>query len=297
MRTTLFEGTRLGYAADSLAGLSVGDALGEQFFQYGRRYADLAAGDLPPPVWMWTDDTEMACSVYWVLRTAGRIDQDRLASAFAQRCHPERGYGVGAYAVLSLIRDGAPWPAASAAAFGGVGSYGNGAAMRVAPLGAYLADSPARAAREAAAAAEITHAHPEGVAGAVAASVAAAARMAGRTPAAGEFIDAVRAWVPRSRIRAALSRARRMLRASPVEAAAILGTGEHITAQDTVPYAIWVAARFLTDYQAAVQACIQVGGDIDTTSAIVGGIVAAHTGVTGIPTAWLTAREPLPSWL
>ena len=64
MRTTLFEGTRLGYAADSLAGLSVGDALGEQFFQYGRRYADLAAGDLPPPVWMWTDDTEMACSVY-----------------------------------------------------------------------------------------------------------------------------------------------------------------------------------------------------------------------------------------
>jgi ADP-ribosylglycohydrolase len=128
--------------------------------------------------------------------------------------------------------------------------------MRVAPLGAYFADSPARAAREASAAAEVTHAHPEGVAGAVAvaaaASVAAAARMAGRTPAAGEFIDAVRASVPRSRVRVVLSRARRMLRATPVEAAAVLGTGEHVTAQDTVPYTVWVAARFLTDYPAAV---------------------------------------------
>jgi ADP-ribosylglycohydrolase len=300
-RTTLYESTRLGYAEDSLAGLSVGDALGEQFFQYGRRYSDLLAGNLPPPVWMWTDDTEMACSVFWMLRTAGEIDQDRLASAFAERCHPDRGYGVGAFTVLRLIREGTPWRLASADAFGGAGSYGNGAAMRAAPLGAYFPDSPERAARQAVAAAEVTHAHPEGVAGAVAvavaASLAAGARMAGRTPAAGVFLDSVRAWVPRGRVRAALSRARRMLRAAPEEAAGILGNGEHVTAQDTVPYTVWVAARFLADYPAAVRACVQVGGDIDTTSAIVGGIVAAHTGMVGIPADWLTAREPLPSWL
>jgi hypothetical protein len=29
----------------------------------------------------------------------------------------------------------------------------------------------------------------------------------------------------------------------------------------------------------------------------VGGIVAAHTGVAGIPAEWLAAREPLPEWL
>ncbi|MCM0679226.1 ADP-ribosylglycohydrolase family protein, partial [Micromonospora phytophila] len=63
MSFTLFADTRLALARDSLAGLSVGDALGSQFFVPGRRPADLAAGRLPPPPWEWTDDTEMACSV------------------------------------------------------------------------------------------------------------------------------------------------------------------------------------------------------------------------------------------
>jgi ADP-ribosylglycohydrolase len=68
-------------------------------------------------------------------------------------------------------------------------------------------------------------------------------------------------------------------------------------AQDTVPFAVWVADRFLDDYPAAIAACIAAGGDVDTTCAIAGGIVAAHTGVAGIPPAWLAAREPLPPWL
>jgi ADP-ribosylglycohydrolase len=42
-----------------------------------------------------------------------------------------------------------------------------------------------------------------------------------------------------------------------------------------------------------VRACIEAGGDVDTTSAIVGGIVAAYTGRAGIPAAWLRQREPL----
>jgi ADP-ribosylglycohydrolase len=40
-----------------------------------------------------------------------------------------------------------------------------------------------------------------------------------------------------------------------------------------------------------------VGGDVDTTCAITGGIVAAYTGLDGIPADWLSAREPLPGWL
>jgi hypothetical protein len=35
---------------------------------------------------------------------------------------------------------------------------------------------------------------------------------------------------------------------------------------------------------------------VDTTCAIAGGIVAAHTGLDGIPAGWLSAREPLPPW-
>jgi ADP-ribosylglycohydrolase len=36
---------------------------------------------------------------------------------------------------------------------------------------------------------------------------------------------------------------------------------------------------------------------VDTTAAIAGGVVAAYTGIDGIPSAWLAAREPLPEWL
>ncbi len=44
---------------------------------------------------------------------------------------------------LLTMRAGAPWREAAQAVFGGSGSYGNGAAMRAAPLGAALADEPA----------------------------------------------------------------------------------------------------------------------------------------------------------
>jgi ADP-ribosylglycohydrolase len=36
---------------------------------------------------------------------------------------------------------------------------------------------------------------------------------------------------------------------------------------------------------------------VDTTASIVGGIVAAFTGTEGIPSSWLTTREPLPPWV
>jgi ADP-ribosylglycohydrolase len=235
-----------------------------------------------------------------MLRETGRIDQDRLALAFAERCEPNRGYGLGAFTILRRIRQGTAWQQAAAEVFDGQGSCGNGSAMRVAPLGAYHADSPAKAATEAAAQAAVTHAHPEGIAGAaaiaVAASVAAKARLDGQRPAAGAFIDGVLPHVAAGKVRAGLNRARRMLSASVEEAAYELGNGANVTAQDTVPFTVWVAARHLDDYPAAIRACIQVGGDIDTTAAIVGGIVASHTGRAGIPPDWISAREPLPEW-
>jgi ADP-ribosylglycohydrolase len=69
-----------------------------------------------------------------------------------------------------------------------------------------------------------------------------------------------------------------------------------------VPFAVWTAATFLEDYPAAITACVQAGGDVDTTAAIVGGIVAAYTGTghrpgaIGVPPAWIDTREPLPAW-
>jgi ADP-ribosylglycohydrolase len=276
----------------SLAGLSVGDAFADQFFLHANRH--LTPADLPASPWEWSDDTEMACSVVDCLRRHGRVDQDWLAAAFAARLDVGRRYGAGALELLESVRDGKPWRVASAESFGGNGSYGNGAAMRVAPLGAYFSGDPAHAAAEAALQAEITHAHVEGIAGAIAVAVAASLVT---TTTADDLIAAVLDHVPGTYVRNGLQRAGTLAAATPEQAAEALGNGSRITAQDTVPFALWVVGRYSTDYPAAIRACVTVGGDMDTTAAIAGGIIAIRTGIDGIPPQWLAASEPLPAWL
>ncbi|MGW4466701.1 ADP-ribosylglycohydrolase family protein [Micromonospora sp. NPDC004704] len=286
---------------DSLEGLSVGDALGAHFFLPGTAVGDLVAGMMPTPPWSWTDDTEMACSVVSELHQRGRIDQDRLAAAFGEHFEPYRGYGGGAVVILRQLREGASWREVAPAAFGGQGSMGNGAAMRVAPLGAFHAGDSRTAALEAMRSAEVTHAHSEAILGAVAVAVAAAetgwARLVQSRPDPPDLLDAVLAYLVESRVKTGIERARTLLGASVREAAYELGNGSRVLAQDTVPFALWAAATHLDDYPSAIVACLRAGGDVDTTSAIVGGIVAAYTGrgYGGIPAAWLAHREPLPS--
>ncbi|MEU8656318.1 ADP-ribosylglycohydrolase family protein [Actinoplanes philippinensis] len=300
MSFTLFPGTRLALAQDSLAGLSVGDALGAQYFVPGNKPADLLDARVPAAPWEWTDDTEQACCLVATL-AEGDFDRDAFAELLAQRFEPYRGYGPGAVVMLREIREGLPWPIAAAAAFNGQGSCGNGAAMRAAPLGAWHADSLAHAAIQGVRAAEVTHAHPEGIAGgvavAVAAAFAAAARLNGHRPDPGRLLRATAGHTPAGVVHDGLTLAAGLDRAGVAEAAERLGSGGQATAQDTVPFALWAADRYLDDFPAAVAACVVAGGDVDTTAAIAGGVVAAYTGIDGIPGDWLARREPLPAWL
>src|SRR5262249_59752086 len=153
----------------------------------------------------------MALSVVEILRERGSIDQDMLAKRFAERMQFNRGYGQGAYAVLCGVKDGLDWRHLTQIGFRGMGSFGNGAAMRVAPLGAFFADQPLKVVCEQARlSAEVTHAHAEGIAGAIA--VAAAAALAWQRRAANEalgrtWIAAVRDVVPRGYVRDAVAEA------------------------------------------------------------------------------------------
>ncbi|MFC5723676.1 ADP-ribosylglycohydrolase family protein [Streptomyces gamaensis] len=283
-------------ALRSLRGLSVGDALGSQFF-VPAHYPALRRRELPPGPWQWTDDTEMACSVVAVLAEHGRIDQDALARSFAEHHDFDRGYGPAVGRVLRLIREGGDWRELAAALFNGQGSWGNGAAMRIAPLGAWYADDPEQATHQAEISAYPTHQHREAVAGAmaVAAAAAVAAGPAAVTPEA--LLDAVIALVPRSAVQAGLRRARDMLDyGDATTVAAVLGCGRRTSAHDTVPFALWAAARGLGSYETVFWTTAQAGGDVDTTCAIAGGVVAAAE--RGAPPAgWLRHTETLPGWL
>ncbi|MGK5637367.1 ADP-ribosylglycohydrolase family protein [Streptomyces sp. URMC 126] len=289
---------RIHRALASLRGLAVGDALGSQFF-VPAHYPALKRRELPPAPWQWTDDTEMACSVVAVLAAHGRVDQDALARSFADHHDFDRGYGPAVNRMLRLIREGGDWRELAASLFNGQGSWGNGAAMRIAPLGAWYAGDPEQATHQAEISAYTTHQHREAVAGAMAVAAAAAvAAEADGTPVTGEWLlDEVIALVPRSAVQAGLRRARDMLDYDDATTvAAVLGCGRRTSAHDTVPFALWSAARHLGDYTTGFWTTAAVGGDVDTTCAIVGGVIAA-SGRGRPPAAWLEATEALPGWV
>ncbi|HEX7942370.1 MAG TPA: ADP-ribosylglycohydrolase family protein, partial [Gemmatimonadaceae bacterium] len=282
---------------------SVADAFGEQILHAGPSARSLMLGERVMPAvpavgrrWMWTDDTAMAIAIVEVLDAHGGIEPDRLAEAFARRytADPARGYGGGAHQVLAAIASGTPFDVAAAALFDGQGSCGNGGGMRSAPIGAYFADDLDAVVAHAAHAAAPTHAHPDGVAGAIAIAVAAARVVAGeRDPRA--LLETVVARTPAGPTREGVRRAIALLHAEPITVAAELGNGSRVLAADTIPFAAWCAATHVDDFAGACWACASVGGDIDTTCAMVGGIVVGAVGLAGIPAAWLASREPLSS--
>ena len=271
----------------SLDGLSVGDAFGELFFT-----RPPSATELPIGPWRWTDDTHMALSVVEVLETHGHIEQDSLAQAFARRFaeEPFRGYAGGAKNLLRQIAMGADWRAASPALFNG-GSYGNGAAMRVAPIGGFFYNDPKRAAYEAQRSAVITHAHPEGQAGAMAVAAAAAIAASPTPPVGREFLQATLAFIPAGITRRRVELASNLPGDQLAEAIEQLGTGTEVSAQDTVPFCLWSAAYHLDSFEEALWWTAGEMGDCDTICAIVGGIVALSA--REIPVVWLERREPL----
>jgi ADP-ribosylglycohydrolase len=286
-------------ALDSLIGLSVGDALGAPWEGAPVDASRIDALAPPAGIAPWTDDTQMAISVVEVLLQAGLIDPDRLARAFAERYQAWRGYGRGMHVLLAALREGQPWRAVRTSVFPD-GSYGNGSAMRVAPLGAFLADHPRDTVIEQAAlSAEVTHAHPEGIAGAVAVALAAwmTARNRGTvapTPTAllhgiADVMDAGRETTRGIRAAGTLPGD-----TAVTDAVDRLGNGRRVSCQDTVPLALWLAAHHLDRYDTAVRWAVAAGGDADTLAAIVGGIVAARAGRDAIPSAWSDAVEPLP---
>lgn len=279
----------------SLQGLSVGDALGAQFFVPDNR-EHFESQTVPEGQWPWTDDTQMAAVLTSHLCEHGEVRQDDLARGFGAEFDLYRGYGPGAGRLLRRVRDGEDWRQLSAEMFDGNGSLGNGAAMRIAPLGAWFADRGIdRVTEQAVLSAEITHSHADGVAGAVAVAVATALAAADEVPPPAELLSEVIAATPPGAVRDGLVEARGLPASTRVEdAARLLGNGSATTAADTVPICLWAAAQHLADFQAAFWAVASVGGDIDTNCAIVGGVVAAHLGPAAIPAAWLSAREPLP---
>ena len=117
-------------------------------------------------------------------------------------------------------------------------------------------------------------------------------------PKTRDFLDLLLPDVPDSQVAAGIRRAQRLREDAPLQAVVdSLGNGSEVSAQDTVPFVLWSAARHLDDYEEALWQTVSGLGDMDTTCAMVGGIVALYTGVGAIPEEWRRIREPLPDWV
>ncbi len=291
-------------ALNCLNGLATGDAFGECFFsialnpQSHLQYFETRT--LPNWRWRWTDDTAMTLSIVEVLMKHGAIDQDALADAFARRYGEDdsRGYGGAAHEILRSIRHGVDWRIAAQAVFGGAGSLGNGGAMRAAPIGAYFSDDLAAVVEQARASAEVTHAHLDGQAGAIAVAVAAALMRAKSDSAFAreDYFQILLERTPPSQTREGIERARALpASADLVAAVKLLGNGARVTAPDTVPLCVWCAANHSASFVDAMWETARAAGDVDTNCAIVAGIICANAHVQP-PEDWLAHREPLPAF-
>jgi ADP-ribosylglycohydrolase len=290
----------------SLAGLTVGDAYGTCLGR-GRtgRMAlkSLASGTPPPAPWRVTAHSGLALSVVENLDQCAGIDAELLARAMTAqfRRDPKRGYDRRTSRVLRRMTRGAHWSKAAGGILGGTASLGGGSAARAAPIGAYFIEPPERVIEQAAISARVMDPHPEARAGAIAVALAAAWASAGagalNFDSGAELISFCAQHTPPGPTRDGLGRARTLsLGAPPDLAARTLGNGSQATVPDTVPFALWCAARHLDNFSAALRTTALGLGDCGTNCAIVGAIVILSADTGTVPADWLAAREPLPLW-
>lgn len=287
--------------ADSLAGLRVGDALGEAFFGSPEEVRGRIARREMPSTATWTDDTLMACSLATVLaENGGAFDDQQLVGHFARYFDMQRGYGHLTFELLHNVRLGHAWRPLVEAAHGGQGSWGNGAAMRAAPLGAYWFDDLERAATLARQQARVTHGNHEAAEGAVAVALAAGLAASSRgtpTPSRTQFLELIASYLLPGLVLEGMENALQVGNVSAATAARLLGSGQEVAAFDTVPFALWAARGNLDDFESGFWTTVAGLGDRDTTCAMAGGVIAARLGVNGIASKMLDVSEPLPDFV
>lgn len=277
-----------------MVGSALGDAIGELAFwrlDEARLRSKIARSD----VLIYTDDTAMAIGLAESITQIGRLDEQHLGDTFRAnyRREPWRGYAMGPPTVFSLVeRRGMSYSEAARSLFGGQGSFGNGAAMRIVPVGLFFHDS-SDLYEKARASASVTHAHPVGVDGAavLAWAVAQAVRLDPQEPFPFEhfsqgLVDFAR--TPEIRDKMVLVRTLLAENIPPPDAARRLGRG--VAVHQSMPFAIYSFLRHPKSFEECLFCAVLHGGDRDTLGAMACAVSGAYLGVEAIPQAW---REKL----
>jgi poly(ADP-ribose) glycohydrolase ARH3 len=248
----------------------------------------------------YTDDTDMTLALAESIIQCGQIDPEDIAKQFSLHCDLTRGYAIGTIKAVEALRVGLKWYEVARIVFEN-GSFGNGAAMRVAPIGLFYHHDLDGLQEAAIKQANITHVHPLGQWGAVmqACSVGLAVIQKPKEPFKKEQMvvnlrEAL--WGGPIEYMKALNKIEEMLsqgkRLQTREVVQSLGNG--VEANFSVPTACYTAITYSPDFCDAVRAAISLGGDTDTIAGMVGAIVGAHAGEKGLPVEWIEQLEDGP---
>lgn len=263
----------------TLTGLAVGDALGMPFETCHFSDKKLAEWDgsfqasefhgLKPG--QWTDDTQMAVALTGSLlyhRTYAPSDVAKRYLAI-YRSGDFRGIGSTTRKAMERLQRGMHWVKS-----GVPDAYGNGTAMRIAPLGLFLHNDIESVAAFAEMDAGITHDSLEAREGSKIVALAIAALVEGRADRE-TVLPRVLDWTRDSVVKARLVSSLSSTSGNTLQDLITMGTGASVV--ETVP-AAFRAFCGTTSFEEAITVAIQAGGDTDTVAAITGALAGTFYG-------------------
>ena len=285
-------------AVGMLLGTAVGDAVGELAFAHRDR-SGLIALAASLPVLRYTDDTAMTRVLAETLAETGAVEPQRLGAAFAQThaADPGRGYGPGPPALFDHVaRTGERYTEAAQRLYGNEGSFGNGGAMRAAPVGLAYRGDAATLYEAACASAAPTHAHPLGQDGAAvqarAAALAVQARCDGcRLEPPAEVAHALASFARSETLKDKMATVARLLETEAAASAVADAVGRSVAVHESLPFAIYAFLASPEDSLASLYTAVLNGGDRDTLGAMAGALSGAYLGPAGLRKAFTNRIE------
>ncbi|MHB1455649.1 MAG: ADP-ribosylglycohydrolase family protein [Armatimonadota bacterium] len=291
--------------AGCILGTAVGDAIGLPAEGIPKRRGNLLYPNLDHHHFffnhgMISDDTEHTCmAAQALIASAGDVHQ--FASSFARQLRiwilllPS---GVGFATLRSCLKLQVGIPPDKS----GVFSAGNGPAMRSASIGVCYGHDPARMRELVRASTRITHTDQKAEYGALAVALAAhlSADLQVTPCTPGGYLDSLTSLLDGegSELAELVTKAVESIEAgqSTEAFAGSLGYGDGVSGYiySTVPIVLHAWFRYPLDYKSAIIEIIKCGGDADTTAAILGGIIGASVGKSGIPHEWLSGLMEWP---
>ncbi len=277
----------------SMVGAGVGDGLGAS--REGWPKLESIKVIVDKPRLRYTDDTHMMIGMAESLIQKKDFDAEDMTFTFIKNYEKEpfRGYGPGPPRIFRWIKSGIPPEEAARSLYSG-GSYGNGSAMRIAPVGLFYHDNLEKLKEVAYKSSQITHTHPLGKEGGFLQALAIALAINAFTPDSFEtsiFLEKLHHAVESKIYRGKLKRMEKMLDAKVDKSMVLTELGNSIEAFNSVPTAIFSFLSHGDSFEEAIIFAIQLGGDTDTIAAMTGAISGAYHGIETIPAKWRERLE------